>query len=97
MTNNPEQVKFLDSRGNIVYIRGDCMLTMYITFDGILDYLSWHEAHLHRIDGPAVEWHDGAIWWALNGSIMSRTTWKTSVRQYYQTDEDYLLMLLKLD
>ena len=50
----------------------------------------------HRIDGPAVEWADGRKSWWLNDQFMEFSVWKTEVRKYYETDEDYLLMLLKL-
>ena len=50
----------------------------------------------HRIDGPAGEAVDGDKEWWLNDQFMEFSEWKREVRQYYETDEDYLLMLLKL-
>ncbi len=51
----------------------------------------------HRVDGPAVEWVSGDKSWWLNDEYYSFEDWKIKVREYYETDEDYLLMLLKLD
>jgi hypothetical protein len=55
--------------------------------------------YYHRIDGPAIislhgEWRCN---WYLNGALYSFEDWKIEVRKYYDTQEDYLLMLLKLD
>ena len=50
----------------------------------------------HRIDGPAVEWADGYKAWYLNDIYMEFQKWKQEVKKYYDTEEDYLLMLLKL-
>ena len=58
----------------------------------------WYvNGELHRIDGPAVEGFDGFKAWWLNDYQMDFEDWKIVVRRYYDTDEDYLLMLLKLD
>ena len=58
----------------------------------------WYlNGELHRIDGPAVEWADGTKYWCLNDRFMEFQEWKVKVRKYYDTEEDYLLMLLKLD
>ena len=51
----------------------------------------------HRIDGPAVEYADGTKDWWLNDQFMEFQDWKQEVRKYYDNQEDYLLMLLKLD
>jgi hypothetical protein len=51
----------------------------------------------HRIDGPAIEHTNGGKAWWLNDTEYSYEEWKVKVRKYYETDEDYLLMLLKLD
>jgi hypothetical protein len=50
----------------------------------------------HRIDGPASEYANGDKMWYLNDMALSFEEWKVEVRQYYETQEDYLLMLLKL-
>ena len=50
----------------------------------------------HRIDGPAVEAVDGFKAWWLNDYEVEFREWKQEVRKYYDTEEDYLLMLLKL-
>jgi hypothetical protein len=52
----------------------------------------------HRIDGPAVEFTHPtkAHGWWLSGTQYSFENWKVEVRKYYDTEEDYLLMLLKL-
>lgn len=52
---------------------------------------------VHRINGPAYEGADGVKAWYLNHRSMIFDEWKQEVRKYYDTDEDYLLMLLKLD
>jgi hypothetical protein len=50
----------------------------------------------HRVDGPAVEVHGTKLWY-LDSRLYSFKWWKEEVRKYYDTEEDYLLMLLKLD
>ncbi len=56
----------------------------------------WQHGKRHRIDGPAVEYDGGKSWW-VNGKLYSFEEWKEEVGKYYETNEDYLLMLLKLD
>ena len=50
----------------------------------------------HREDGPAVEHSGGDKGWYLDGKHMGFQAWKVLVRKYYDSQEDYLLMLLKL-
>jgi hypothetical protein len=50
----------------------------------------------HRIDGAAVEFNCGDKRWYLTGRRLTFEEWKVEVRKYYNTEEDYLLMLLKL-
>lgn len=63
----------------------------------------WYvNGNCHRVDGPAVEWASGkasgkAVEWWLDGCLMDFQEWKQEVRKYYDNQEDYLLMLLKLD
>ena len=57
----------------------------------------WLNGKRHRIDGPAVEGLDGFKAWWLNDEHMDFQEWKKEVRKYYDNQEDYLLMLLKLD
>ena len=56
----------------------------------------WVNGKLHRIDGPAMDMVTLKKWF-LNGEEYAADEWKVEVRKYYDTDEDYLLMLLKLD
>ena len=56
-----------------------------------------HNGKIHRIDGPAAEYANGDKEWYLNDRFMEFSEWKQEVRQYYDSQEDYLLMLLKLD
>ena len=57
----------------------------------------WLNGKRHRIDGPAIEGFDGFKAWCLNDIYMDFQEWKQEVRKYYDNQEDYLLMLLKLD
>jgi hypothetical protein len=57
----------------------------------------WYlDGKIHRIDGPAIEYADGDKTWKLIGNRYTFDDWKVEVRKYYETNEDYLLLLLKL-
>jgi hypothetical protein len=56
----------------------------------------WLNEKRHRIDGPAIDRTTGDKSWWLNDEYYSFEDWKIKVREYYDTQEDYLLMLLKL-
>jgi hypothetical protein len=57
----------------------------------------WHlNGNVHRVDGPAIDQPNGDKSWYLNGLPYTFDEWKVEVRKYYETQEDYLLMLLKL-
>jgi hypothetical protein len=62
------------------------------------DYKEWRlNGKLHRVDGPAIEYANGdKTWWLNDKYYFSFEEWKQEVRNYYDTQEDYLLMLLKL-
>lgn len=49
-----------------------------------------------KINGPLIQIM-GIDFYYLDGKCMNFQEWKQEVRKYYETDEDYLLMLLKLD
>jgi hypothetical protein len=53
---------------------------------------------LHRIDGTAIKYAhaDADEHWYLDHERYSFEEWKVEVRKYYDTEEDYLLLLLKL-
>ncbi|KAI9549476.1 hypothetical protein GHT06_001876 [Daphnia sinensis] len=62
------------------------------------EFKAWNvNGKMHRIDGPAIEYASGRNVYYLDDKFMEPQKWKTEVRKYYDTDEDYLLMLLKLD
>ena len=88
--------------GDIFYYK-DAELTIFHREDGHAvewvdgDKAWWLNGKRHRIDGPAVEGLDGFKAWWLNDEHMDFQEWKKEVRKYYDNQEDYLLMLLKLD
>jgi hypothetical protein len=81
-----EPIKIQDEDGNIFWT--------------LLDMHAVYGKQFHRIDGPAIEWasaDENAKHWYLNDKRYTFEDWKIAVRKYYDTQEDYLLMLLKLD
>ena len=70
---------------------------MYKFVNEIGDIFYYKDNTRHREDGPAIEYAHGIKYWFLNNICMEFDVWKTEVRKYYDTEEDYLLMLLKMD
>lgn len=55
--------------------------TVFRNFTGIIEYLSgarhWFlNEKRHRIDGPAIEWHDGTKEWWINNIKVSEEQYK---------------------
>lgn len=87
------EIQVTEAHGTLCYINGA---------NGTLFYIkeSSHEGRmlhlLHREDGPAIIDRTWGCSWYLDNKLLSFDEWKKEVRKYYETEEDYLLMLLKL-
>ena len=88
---------YVDTAGHFWYFKGSLHRENGHAIEWANGTKSWFlNGKRHRIDGPAVEAVDGFKAWWLNDYEVEFREWKQEVRKYYDTEEDYLLMLLKL-
>lgn len=93
---------YIDNHNGDIYYYKNAEMTILHREEGpAIEYANGHKfwylnGNLHRIDGPALEYTNGTKAWYVNGKCMNFQKWKEEVRCFYDNQEDYLLMLLKM-
>jgi hypothetical protein len=58
--------------------------------------IRWYDAdgHVHRLDGPAIIWTDGDVYWCLNGVPYLFHQW---LKRAPISDEDKMMLRLRYE